>query len=359
VHAATVAGRHELPPAPGIIYSAFIDPSGGSSDAMALAVGHLSEDGVAVLDCLHEVRAPFDPDQAVAECADVLARYDISTMRGDRYAGEWVPARFKERGIVFEQSARPKSDLYADLLPLINARRVELLDNRRLVAQLVGLERRTSRAGRDSVDHAPGGHDDCANAVAGLLVGLDLDRRPALVRPADYLAGNEGIAWPSIVDVVYAVAMADDIGAAAVCYFAVSESYGVPLTLLDFDTGFISGNFLGGIVPRLLEIEASLRLRFGIMAIWTTEELKGPLAMAGAPCEVIPFPATQFDSLKLTAAGAVAGFGRFKLTREAVEKGRTSPLGGALDFRPGKELAKDPLRAAAVVGIGIVLAQPM
>jgi hypothetical protein len=357
VQAVTVAGRHELPPAPGVIYSAFLDPSGGSSDAMALAVGHLREDGVAVLDCLHEVRAPFDPDQAVAECADVLARYDVSVVRGDRYAGEWPRARFKERGIVFEQSARPKSDLYGDLLPLINAGRVELLDNRRLVAQLVGLERRTSRAGRDSIDHGPGGHDDCANAAAGLLVGLDLDRRPALVRPADYLAGDEGIAWPSIVDVIYAVVMADDSGAAAVCYFAVAEHYGVPLTLLDFDTGFISGNFLAGIVPRLQEIEASLRLRLGIMAIWTTEELRGPLAMAGAPCEVIPFQATQFEALKLTAAGAVAGFGRFKLTQVAFEKGRTSPLGGALDFRPGKELARDPLRAAAVVGI--VLAQPL
>jgi hypothetical protein len=40
-----------------------------------------------------------------------------------------------------------------------------------------------------------------------------------------------------------------------------------------------------------------------------------------------------------------------------VEKGKVSPLGGALEFRPSKELAKDPLRAAAVVGI--VLAQPM
>ena len=39
VHAVTIAGRHELPPAPGVIYSAFVDPSGGSSDAMALAVG--------------------------------------------------------------------------------------------------------------------------------------------------------------------------------------------------------------------------------------------------------------------------------------------------------------------------------
>jgi hypothetical protein len=36
--------------------------------------------------------------------------------------------------------------------------------------QLTSLERRTSRGGRDSIDHAPGAHDDIANAVAGALV---------------------------------------------------------------------------------------------------------------------------------------------------------------------------------------------
>ena len=41
--------------------------------------------------------------------------------------------------------------------------------NSRLVAQLVGLERRTARGGRDTIDHAPGGHDDLINAAAGVL----------------------------------------------------------------------------------------------------------------------------------------------------------------------------------------------
>ena len=60
-------------------------------------------------------------------------------------------------GSKFEQSARPKSDLNRYILPLLNARRIELLDHRRLSAQLAGLERRTARSGRDSIDHAPGG----------------------------------------------------------------------------------------------------------------------------------------------------------------------------------------------------------
>ena len=60
-----------------------------------------------------------------------------------------------------------RSELYLAFLPLLNSGRLDLLDNARMVAQLVGLERRTARSGKDSVDHAPGGHDDIANAVAG------------------------------------------------------------------------------------------------------------------------------------------------------------------------------------------------
>jgi hypothetical protein len=56
------------------------------------------------------------------------------------------------------------------LLPLINSRATDLLDSERLVAQLVGLERRTARSGKDSIDHPPQFHDDVANAVAGALV---------------------------------------------------------------------------------------------------------------------------------------------------------------------------------------------
>ena len=38
--------------------------------------------------------------------------------------------------------------LYQALLPLINSGGVVLLDNNRLISQLVGLERRTHRSGR-------------------------------------------------------------------------------------------------------------------------------------------------------------------------------------------------------------------
>lgn len=45
---------------------------------------------------------------------------------------------------------------------------MELVDQPRLIQQIVGLERRTARGGRDTIDHAPNGHDDLANVVAGV-----------------------------------------------------------------------------------------------------------------------------------------------------------------------------------------------
>ncbi len=65
---------------------------------------------------------------------------------------------------------KTKSEFYGELLPLLNSGRVALLDNQRLVAQLCSLERRTTRVGRDSIDHPQGGHDDLINAGAGAMV---------------------------------------------------------------------------------------------------------------------------------------------------------------------------------------------
>jgi hypothetical protein len=63
----------------------------------------------------------------------------------------------------------------------LNSGRVELLDHLRLQAQLLALERRTARGGRDTIDHAPGCHDDLANAVAGALVAVLGPSEPAML----------------------------------------------------------------------------------------------------------------------------------------------------------------------------------
>jgi hypothetical protein len=168
VEAVVVAGRHELPPLPGTTYFGFTDPSGGSADSMTLAVAHRDINGHAVLDAVRERRPPFSPDAVVEEFAELLKSYQIHTINGDRYGGEWPRERFRVHGIRYEIAEKAKSDFYRDLLPVLNSGRVELLEHPRLVAQLCGLERRTSRAGKDSIDHVPGGHDDLANSIAGV-----------------------------------------------------------------------------------------------------------------------------------------------------------------------------------------------
>jgi hypothetical protein len=168
VEACVIPVRRELRPAAGIRYVAFVDPSGGSADAMTLAIAH-QERGWAVLDLVRERRPPFSPAAVVREFAETLAAYGVSTVTGDRYGGEWCREPFREHGIWYHVAERAKSDLYRDLLPLLNSATVELLDHPRLVAQLCALERRTARGGRDTIDHTPGVQDDLANAVAGAL----------------------------------------------------------------------------------------------------------------------------------------------------------------------------------------------
>jgi hypothetical protein len=100
----------------------------------------------------------------------LLKSYKISRVTGDRYGGEWPRERFRMSGITYDIFDRPKTDIYRDSLPLLNSGKIELLDHKRLASQLVGLERRTARGGRDSIDHGPGAHDDIANAALGALL---------------------------------------------------------------------------------------------------------------------------------------------------------------------------------------------
>ncbi len=185
IEAVVIPGRYELPAVAGVRYFAFVDPSGGSQDSMSLAIGH-HENGKATLDCIRENRPPFSPAAVTEEFSELLKQYHVNTVVGDRYAGEWPREQFRKHGIEYKPAEKTKSELYLELLPAINSGRVELLDSKRLQSQLVGLERRTSRAGRDTVDHAPGGHDDVANAVAGALTlvlkqGVAIHRLPELV----------------------------------------------------------------------------------------------------------------------------------------------------------------------------------
>jgi hypothetical protein len=189
--AITTPGRLELAPQPGLRYVAFKDPAGGSGqDADAVAIAHAEmRDGrvVGVLDCVRFTRPPFSPSAVTAEHAALLRSYGIREVTGDRFAGSWPAEEFTKHGITYLPSERSKGEIYRDTLPLINSAALEWLDLPTLRAEALGLERRTAWGGRDSIDHAPHGHDDVVNVVCGACL-LAVTGRTHTVTPAAAMA---------------------------------------------------------------------------------------------------------------------------------------------------------------------------
>ena len=173
---ACIGDHVEMAPLPANKYHGFADPSGGSADSFTMAISHRDGERV-VIDATREVKPPFSPEAVIDDFAILLKSYRISTVHGDRYAGEFPRELFRKRGISYLCAEKSKSDLFRDLLPLLNSERIMLPKSDRLVNQLTGLERRVSRSGRDSIDHSPGGHDDLANAVAGAADRVAVNRQ--------------------------------------------------------------------------------------------------------------------------------------------------------------------------------------
>ncbi|MBR3370315.1 MAG: hypothetical protein IKG52_06770 [Rhodobacteraceae bacterium] len=159
----------ELPAQRGLSYVAFVDPAGGGADEFTMSIAHREGD-TAIIDLVTGRKG--SPAGIVAEFAQVLTRYGIKAISGDRYAGRWPRDEFQKHGIKYEVSEQDRSALYLEFLAALNSGRVELPPCQITARQFAGLERRTSRSGRDTIDHAPGAHDDRANAVAGAVASL-------------------------------------------------------------------------------------------------------------------------------------------------------------------------------------------
>jgi hypothetical protein len=209
VAAAVDPGVTVRPPRPSLRYFAFADPSGGRGDSFTAAIAHVDpEDNTVILDCIYERRAPFDPSSVTAEIAALLRQYGVTEATGDRYAAQWVTEAFARCGVSYGHSSRDRSQIYLDALPIFTSGRARLLDHERLVHQLTGLERRTSRLGKDVVDHGPAGHDDIANAACGALV----------------LAAREGNALPMATPLLLYANRAEGLGFGAADTLAAWES---------------------------------------------------------------------------------------------------------------------------------------
>jgi hypothetical protein len=194
----------EMLPAANNFYRAFTDPSGGSDDSFALAISHKSGDRI-IIDAIREARPPFSPDAVVDDFAALLKSYRVSRVTGDRYAGEFPRELFRTHGIAYDLAKQTKSELFRDLLPLLNSGRIVLPRNDRLQGQIVGLERRTSAVGRDTISHPDRGHDDVTNAVAGAAAlskfgGYDTSMRWVSGDDEDSLAAWERVRLQAFIN---------------------------------------------------------------------------------------------------------------------------------------------------------------
>jgi hypothetical protein len=337
VDSAVIPGRHELPPQASVVYSAFIDTSGGSSESMTCAIAHRDADGIAILDAVREARAPFSPDIVTEEFAAFLRSYGIQRATGDNYGGEFPPERFRAHGIAYEQSSRTKSDIYRDMLPLINSGRAALLDNPRLIAQLLNLERRTTRGGKEIIDHpkVAGMHDDIINAAAGALVNISYERAPQILRYQDFLEGGEPVDVPTASCYRRFRSMAcDRDGRAAVISWLACGVLDPNLVLCDFECGYF------------VDLKRAPSLLGKCVAMCSSG------ARVVAVCEGL-YEVSDKDFMRefsaaAAAARAVAG-GRVKVSCHAHMKSESAAIGAALDFTIDK--LNEPLTAAAICGI--------
>ena len=87
---------------------------------MTLAIAH-TEGTTQILDAIRERKPPFSPEAVTEEYAKLVREYRCTSVYGDRYGGEWPREQFRKHGVNYEPSEKPKSELYRDLLPLLNS----------------------------------------------------------------------------------------------------------------------------------------------------------------------------------------------------------------------------------------------
>lgn len=138
---------------------------GGSS--FTLAIAHRDPvSNIVTLDLIRERVPPFDFHDVVAEYAQILKRYGITTIYGDHRTSEIFMHEWKRHGIKMLVTNTTVEN-YRSALPLIISGHARLLDHSVLKNQLLTLER--DARNREKIDHPRGGFDDVAAAGCGAI----------------------------------------------------------------------------------------------------------------------------------------------------------------------------------------------
>jgi hypothetical protein len=167
-----VPGRKELPPEPGVFYFAAIDPAFRHDD-FALVIAHRHSDGTVVLDLLVRWRGskkiPVCWGQVREDIQYYCKRYGINRVHGDQHCAAIIQEQLQQLGIYFEEitfGSRTRAEIFGNLKHLLRQSKIELLDNRECLEQLLNLEELTKDGGRIDIQPAGTMRDDLAVVVA-------------------------------------------------------------------------------------------------------------------------------------------------------------------------------------------------
>ena len=274
-------------------------------------------------------------------------------MRGDRYTAEWVAEAFAREGIRYQAADADKSAVYADTLPLFASGRVRLLDNARLAHQLAGLERRTTRGGRDRIDHRHGASDDLANAMAHAVVEAAHEHKPGLIRSSQLLHDGAGVPLPRRCEGINAVVWPDSDGLVATTVWSVWDHGTPPLVLLDFTVAQIGADTVRAAYDAALDYVPKCNM-VGSGRLYVPKVL----AEQYAHLMVDPIPQgwlLDINSLRLAVGTQTAG-GMAKLSTIAAEKSRGTALAGSLE---GWMKQPDALAMSFMLGVALSLRLPV
>jgi hypothetical protein len=159
----------ELAPKPGVIYFAFVDASGGGSDAYAIAVGHKEGERI-IIDVVRGKHG--NPKKITQEYAVLCRSYGIKAVTGDKYAKDWVQDAWREEGFKYIEAEQPAAQLYLESQPQWVRGLVGIYGDPVLLKELRHLECIPGRIGKDQVTHPRNMHDDMANVVCGCITLL-------------------------------------------------------------------------------------------------------------------------------------------------------------------------------------------
>lgn len=116
--------------------------------------------------------SPTNPVKAyeVAEfVSNICGQYGINQVHADQFAFQPLREIFEKYGVTLVENTftqNYKKQIYFNLKSLIHNQKVDLLDHQLQITEIKQLQVEQTSTGSIRIGHPPGGHDDCADALA-------------------------------------------------------------------------------------------------------------------------------------------------------------------------------------------------